>query len=267
MKKIWSSVLIVFNMLLLSACGMVYYDDTKENAAYNEAIHDLFEAVDQKDSDAIFQLFSKEARSQIPNLDEKVEDLLSVYSGPTDDIGNDELCIGSAHYEKGKSQKAAENTCLIRSRDQYFFVNMEVVYESDDPKQKGITRLKFYTVDEYYLGNEDPLEDYELKVYAKRKANRDLCCVDKKTLEYFPSENQMDINDVKDFLKQSDSFSEFNSDFGQPNACWEDAYYYYKLSNDRYLRVSYKQNSGRIDSVWIVDYYHPIEMVYYKKLD
>jgi len=58
MKKVAILLICVLCLLTLSGCGLVYMDDSKEKTAYNDAITALFDALDERDNEAIYNLFS-----------------------------------------------------------------------------------------------------------------------------------------------------------------------------------------------------------------
>ena len=64
MKKVAILLICVLYLLTLSSCGLVYMDDSKEKAAYNDAITALFDALDERDNEAIYNLFSPYVREQ-----------------------------------------------------------------------------------------------------------------------------------------------------------------------------------------------------------
>ena len=74
MKKISKTIFIVCTIysLTLSGCGLVCLDDSKEKTAYNDAITSPFNALDERDNEAIYNLFSPSVRKQDEDLEEQI---------------------------------------------------------------------------------------------------------------------------------------------------------------------------------------------------
>ncbi len=266
MKRLFCLFFSVLFLLSLCGCGMIYIDDSKEKKAYQDTITALFDALDRKDADAIYNLFSLSVREKDKDLKEQIEKLLSAYKGPTDEIGWDGLLVGGASYEYGEKSKDACTTFPVRSGDIYFWCYLELMYENTaDEKQIGITQLDFYTADECCIFRYDDhakiADSVGLEVYAEKTLEEDVRCIRGWPHKYSPTK-ALNIDDVKDFFKNSNSITDFKTRFGEPNA--EHIYIYYELQQEnekpRYLEIGIDCDS--IYYVSIVDDFKYIETIF-----
>ena len=152
MKKVTNFIICILCLLTLSGCGLVHIDDSKEKTAYNDVITSLYNALDERDNEAIYNLFSLSVREQDEDLAEQIDKLLSIYSGPTDEIGWDGLLGGEASYDDGKHSKNAFTSFPVRSGNTYYWCYLDLMYENTfDDQQIGIVQMDFYTADEYWI--------------------------------------------------------------------------------------------------------------------
>ena len=272
MKLLKSSIctfLCCFLMLSLCSCGMFLVSDSEEQNAYNDTLKSLFNAIDNKDEDAIYNLFSPEVRKKDKNLKEQIKKLITVYSGPTDEIGYDGLLAGEAVYENGETYKDAETSFPIRSGDTYYWCYIKIVYKSTADESKiGITQLDFSTADEaciaYYDDEYVREEDIGLTIYAEQTIQDNIRCIDGKPHKYIETDKELNVDDVKEFLKSSKNFKDFQNKFGKPN--FENIFCYYSLpkqnGKNQYLEIGFNDYDFTIYGVHIVDDFKYIETVF-----
>lgn len=267
MKRLLCLLLSILFILSLCSCGMLYIDDSKEKKAYKDTITVLFNALDNKDADTIYNLFSPSVREQDKDLNEQIEKLLSEYKGPIDEIGWDGLLAGGASYEYGEKSKNAYTTFPVRSGDTYYWCYLDLMYENTfDEKQIGITQLNFYTADEYciirYDDNANIDDSVGLEVYTEKTLDTDIRCINGWPHKYSSTTKALNIDHVNNFLKNSDNFTEFKNQFGEPNA--ENIYAYYNLQQEnekpRYLEIGVDDDS--IHNIGIVDDFKYIETIF-----
>ncbi len=267
MKRFICLLTALLFLISLSGCGMVYIDDSKEQKAYRETVDSLFNALDDKNEDAVYQLFSPFVRENDKDLKSQIENLLSVYSGPTDEIGWDGLLGGGGTFEEGKKENNAETTFPVRSGDTYFWCYLKITYENTfDETKIGITQLDFYTEDEYcilrYDKNAKVQDSYGLEVYAEKTIEEDIRCIEGWPHKYNSETKELDIDAVKKFFKTSNSFSKFETTFGKANA--ENIFTYYTLPQEngkhRYLELG--TTDDEIYRACIVDDFSYIETVF-----
>ncbi len=267
MKRLICLLLSAFFIISLCSCNMIYIDDSKETKAYKDTITALFDALDNKDADTIYNLFSLSTREQDKDLKEQIEKLLSVYKGPMDELGWNGSLAGGGLYETGRKRKNASTTFPVRSGDTYYWCYLDLMYENTfDEKQIGITQLDFYTADEYCIFRDVDhakiVESVGLEVYAEKTLDADIRCINGWPHKYSSTTKALNIDDVKDFLKNSDNAADFKARFGEPNA--ENIYTYYELQQEneksRYLEISIDGDS--IYYVTIVDDFKYIETIF-----
>ncbi len=267
MKRVAIFFVCIFCLLTLSGCSLVYVDDSK--AAYNDAIASLFNALDERDNEAIYNLFSPSVREQDEDLEDQIDKLLSIYAGPTDAIGWDGLLGGRASYDDGKHSKNAFTSFPIRSGNTYYWCYLDLMYENTyDVQQIGIVQMVFYTADEYcILEYDDNLkmdDSVGLTVHADATIDNEIRCISGHPYMYSTSTESLNISDISNFFKTSNSFSEFTKQFGFPNA--ENIYFYYELpiesGEHRYLQI--EMHNDTIYGAAVVNEFEYLETIYAK---
>lgn len=266
MKRAVTIFICALYLLSLSGCGLDT-GVTKEKTACNDTITSLFNALDERDTDAIYYLFSPSVRQQDEDLEGQIEKLLSNYAGPTDEIGWDGLLGSSASYEDGKHSKSAFTSFPIRSGNNYYWCYLVLMYENTyDNQQIGIVQMDFYTADEYcilrYDDNIKFAESVGLTVHADAKIDSEIRCIGGYPYMYSSATEPLNIGDIKNFFKTSNDFSEFTKQFGCPNA--ENIYCYYELPTEngecRYLQIG--THNGTIYGATVVNAFENIETIY-----
>ncbi len=268
MKRIVAVFLVVSYLFGLCSCEVMeilYREDT----AYCEAITSFFAALDQKDKKALLALFSPAVQEQDDDLGEQIDQLLSVYPGPTDEIGWDELLTSGGSRYDGERISDADAIFPVRSGDTYYWCYLKLMYENTvDESQIGITQVDFYTADEYCIFRYDPgaklSDEAGLSVHAEQTLEEEVRCIAGMPHKYTPCEEPLDIAEIKKFFETSNRYSEFTAHFGQPNACH--IFYYYELpvknGQTRYLEIGTNDDNGTIYGADIVDDLRYIETVF-----
>ena len=267
MKKVAILLICVLYLLTLSSCGLVYMDDSKEKTAYNDAITAFFDALDERDNEAIYNLFSPYVREQDEDLEIQIDKLLSIYAGPTDEIGWDGILGGEQSYDDGDHSKNAFTSFPIRSGNTYYWCYLDLMYENTyNDKQIGIVQMDFYTADEYcileYDDSKKIVDSVGLTVHADSTIDNEIRCIKGHPYIYSTSAKTLNVDDVRNFFKTSNNYSEFTNQFGPPNA--ENIYCYYELpienGESRYLQIGTHNDS--IYGATIVNEFEYIETIY-----
>jgi hypothetical protein len=267
MKRV--AILCFTSILLISLSGCRYISMVleKDKTAFNDTITALFLALDEGDSEAIYNLFSPSVRKQDQDLKEQIEQLLSIYEGPVEKIAWDGLGGRSNSYNHGTHHNTIFATFPVRTGNTYYWCYMDLMYENTyDSQQIGITQLDFYTADEFCIKSYDPdwkmVESVGLTVHADATIDCEIRCIDGYPYMYSTSTKPLNLRDVKKFLRTSDSYSEFTELFGEPNA--EQIFCYYELATEsgeaRYLQISEYENT--IVYACVVNEFEYIETVY-----
>ena len=145
MKKTFAIFLLTVCLFLTSSCRSFFADEERE--IYHKTVDALFAAAADKNAEAIYDLFSPSVQKECADLEEKIEEFISIYSGPVQKIG-DILLAGGASYDNGKSCKNAYGTFPVFSNGDYYWFYLDLMYENTfDESQTGITQLDFYTAD------------------------------------------------------------------------------------------------------------------------
>jgi hypothetical protein len=267
-KKFWVILIAVTVSLSLSGCGILMMRENWEKTTYEDAITDLFSALDRGDRHGVKALFSAYVREQDADLDDDIEKLFSVYQGPVDEVGWDGLLAGSYSSHFGQRESSVYAHFPVRCADTYYWCDLEIMYENSlNPLQIGVTQLSFYTADEWCINAYDDdaiwCDEAGLSVFADRTVDEEIRCIDGNPYKYRRSEKPLDLQEVRNFFKKPKLFPAFAAQFGEPNA--EDFFAIYELQPEngeaRYLEISYDE-LGRIYSACIVDQFGYLETIY-----
>ena len=127
--------------------------------------------------------------------------------------------------------------------------------------------MDFYTADAYCTLEYDNLKIVDavgLTVHADATIENEIRCINGHPYMYSASTKALDIDEVRKFFKGSNSFSEFEQRFGQPNA--KNIYCYYELPIEngecRYIQIG--TDNETIYSATIVNAFEYIETIYRK---
>ncbi|MBQ8408539.1 MAG: DUF5104 domain-containing protein [Clostridia bacterium] len=247
MKALKSSIICILLLtislsFLLTGCNID--TQSKERRIYEESIETFFTALDGQDFSALKSLFSRAVIQSDDDLDEQIHKLMSIYPKDETKIFCDGLLGGDYKQEYGKCMSTVYTTFPIVCDGEYFWVYYELVYEDDFSEENiGISRVFFYTADEYCIAFHDDSwklpKDMGLLVYADRKVENEIRAINKFPYEFIPIARKIDISDVEAFLKLNKNLSDFTKEFGEPNAKDSNRYYYEIESEDavRYLVI------------------------------
>lgn len=264
MKRFAVFVACILYLLTLTGCGSNFSLPSKEKTAYQNTMTALFTALDEADSETVYNLFAPSVQNQ--ELEVQIDKLLSVYTGPTDEIGWDGLLAGGASYSNGKHIKNSFSTFPIRSGNTYYWCYMDLLYENTyDEQETGITQLDFFTADEYCILKYEELKIADttgLTVHADDTLEADIRCISGHPHIYSSLTKPLKLEDVTVFFNESNSFSGFKAQFGEPNA--ENIYCYYELpaegNEQRYLQLLI--DNDEICNATVVNTFEYIETIY-----
>lgn len=292
-KHIWSKLIAGILMLTigLTCTGCVDYEwvrdllqaakqetmdephESYEEKTYNTAVDEFFAAVDAGDKDAIKGMFSKHVQAEVPDLDEKIDELLAFYTGPTDRCGrNGGLVHGKYSSDRGVHTSSVDTVFPVLSNGTYYWCRFELMYENDeDEDQIGITSVIFFSDDDYLdlRYDEDDSrkvpEDIGLHIYNECSLDCEIQSIEGYPEQYTAIERDLDEEDIREFLEKSHSYGDMVEEFGEPNA-HSYSYHYYELPEEegkpRYLGVSLQEDEDEIRSVWICDDFKWLSLVY-----
>jgi hypothetical protein len=235
-----------------------------------ETIEAIFTALDAGDADALYDLFSAEAKAGDPELEADIARMMEVYKGPYVTHGFDGLLGGSAHFEQEGSTYSIFTSTPIEAGDTYYWIYLNYTYQCDpNPANIGITELEFFTADEWCLELYDEESTRQpsrgLTVYADKTLDSPWRCIYGTPLLYTDRE-AVDLLEAKAQIEENDSYAAFVKRFGEPAASY--IYRYYPLPDEngepRWLCLGYDDREGYDDSIhtaYIVDRFVYLDML------
>ena len=227
MKRILGIILCIICLFSIGGCGSLFVDN--ESEIYSKTVYEFLDALDNKDTSAIYNLFSASVQKDCNNLKEKIEELVLLYKGTTERIGDISSLAGDASYEDGNVCKNAYTTFPIFSNGKYFWIHLDLMYENTlDENQIGITKLDFLTADAYYdiwSSENHQEENIGLNIFNKNVKNYNIISINNYPYNYIKTK-KLNLDEVKSFFKNSTSMNAFIEKFGQPSSSDEFGYIY-----------------------------------------
>jgi len=247
-----------------SGCGSSYLKN--EEKIYLEKVEAFFDALEKEDVPKIKSLFTQEVIENDTDLDDEIAKMISVYPNSKTTIITSSLpCMMEVQTDEKGRYVYSPGTCVpVICDGEYYWVYVELTYTEGTPIDSiAIKYLYFYTGDEYYIRfREDSPTDIGLVVFAEQTSESRIVCINTIPYEYTPTDREIDVNKVKDFLKSSKDLGKFKEEFGLPNAASESDYFYeisgealkylcVRTENDKIVLVGYVDASGdRWEQVW-----------------
>lgn len=239
MKKLVAILLCITCLFSIGGCHFDIVDEEQE--IYSKTVNDLLAALDAKDTNAIYNLFSVSVQNEDKNLKEKIEGLIAIYDGPKEEIGDISCRASEATQENGYVWKNTYTTFPVLSNGEYYWFCLDLMYENTlDENQIGITQLDFYTADAYYefWSGEDKQQDNKgLNIFDKKVDEYHIISINNYPYDYCDTE-PLNIEEVKLFLETSTSIEAFADKFGKAASRDESAFVYSLPEQDgeeRYL--------------------------------
>lgn len=264
-KLLTLTSLLVTAALCLTGCGPIgslFMDlsyTSREDAVYCDTVEAFFEALERGDAEGVRTLFAPQVRDNDPDLDQKIQALIGLYSGPTDTNTCADSNLGG-HYSTEDGHRTAQvySTFPVISDGGYYWWTFRLCYVNDaDEDRVGLTQVVFYTAEDYCLCRYDESwqapEEEGLILCAEGTLDGEVRAVDGYPYRFAPTNTPLDPADVKEFLKTSDSYEAFTARFGQPQAVH--IYTIYELlpedGQPRYLQLG--TDGKTIHSAAVVD--------------
>lgn len=289
MKKrfLFLSILLVFGCLECSGCtpaeNILSYVKSRatdepyvsyEERVYNEAVDEFFAALDARNEEKIFNLFSPYVRENDEDLKEQIERLLEVYPGPTDVCKRDGgMLAGSYANDHGMGSSEVSSSFQVVSNGNNYWCWFKLMYENDfDKKKIGISEVDFFTEDYYCaIRYDEEGADYTkgpgLSVLSDYPIAGEIRAIAGYPYKYTQTERVLNQQQVLDFFGHSNKYSDFVEQFGKPNA--ENISYIYELPSEngeqRYLKLGVDEREDTIFSAYIVDEFDYISTLWTRK--
>lgn len=150
MKKTFSTVCIVIVMsillLTLTSCGDNLFQRLIQRTSPQEIIaKNVCDAIANRDSQKLYQLFSEEVKMNVPDLKEKTDKLLETYGKDSLEIQTRELSGGS-DYHSGEKQSYETTLVTVTTSETEYYLNLNMCIEdTEHPENEGIKRIFVYT--------------------------------------------------------------------------------------------------------------------------
>ena len=150
MKKVFviSAIVIVMSILLLTmtSCGDNPFQRLIQLTSPQEIIaKNVCDAIANRDSQKLYQLFSEEVKMNVPDLKEKTDKLLETYGKDSLEIQTRELSGGS-DYHSGEKQSYETTLVTVTISDTEYYLNLNMCIEdTEHPENEGIKRIFVYT--------------------------------------------------------------------------------------------------------------------------
>ena len=189
----------------------------EEQEIYIQTMESLFARLDQRDAQGIYDLFAPSVQSE--ELEAQIQELLSVYPGPTEILGPVPPLQGENSFESGERASAVCGTFPLFSNGQYYWCYFELMYENTvDENQIGITEMHFFTDAAYYevwSGDDCWAEEKGLNLHIKDVEEYNIICINTYPYDYHPGKT-VALEDAKRFFETSTSMADFINQFGEP---------------------------------------------------
>lgn len=240
MKKAIAALLCAAFLFCFSGCELSYI--SKDRQLYSNAVTELIVALDEKDADALYSLFSPNVQAECTDLKDKIQTLFSFFTGPTKEIGDYSSIAVEESVEYGDEKTNAYTTFPVLAGGEYYWLYLDVILENDfDESQIGITQLDVCTADAYYefWTSADMQESVKgLNIFSKKTDGYSIIPINNYPYNYRPVD-ALKPEDVKAFFKTSTSLKEFAARFGKPAAKDEFGYIYTLPDQDGEKRYLY----------------------------
>ena len=236
---------------------------SREEQIYIVTAESFLDAVAREDRAAVRALFSENVRETDEDFDAQLDLLFEADLDASAFWDRDDIQLqGSYRHDDGRHAAVVQDTFPIRDRGRYYWCSLELTYTDDfDPGEVGITALAFYSA-EYYCALLYEAADAEwpagsgLDVRTAYPADGDIRAAGGSPYRFENDTPPLEEDAVRDFLGQTDSFSEFCAHFGAPNAA--QVYYIYALQSDAdeaplYLQLTVVEETDTIYTAAVVD--------------
>lgn len=254
MKKAIAALLCTIFLFCFSGCELSF--TSKDQQLYNKAVTELVAALDSKDADALYNLFSPAIQAECADLKDKIQMLFSFYASPTEEIGDYSSIAIEESVEYGDEKTNGYTTFPVLAGGEYYWLYLDVVLENDfDKNQIGISQLDVCTADAYFdfwSGGKLQQLVNGINIFDKKTDGYSIISINNYPYNYRPTE-ALKLEDVKAFFDASTSLKEFVARFGKPAAKDEFGYIYPLPDQDgekRYLYLGCEGTAILYSEIW-----------------
>ncbi len=253
-----------------------YLSIGSEEDIYNQTVDDFFQALDERDKEALKDMFAPSVRKKDKALDENIDRLLECYSGPTDICKRDGGMVhGSYDNDHGKGSAEVDSGFPVVSNGKYYWCDFALMYKNDwDKDEIGIKEVRLATMEyecqaRYAYAAEsragmmdkggDDSDESALLVLTECSIDCEVRFIGGYPEKFTPIDRGLSQAQVEEFFQTSYSYSEFVKEFGEPNVSggFTGGTYVYELSDEgdepRYLDITLDNDDDTIFSAWVVN--------------
>lgn len=220
-------IMLLFSFCVgIGGCGKVFWtssnrfpDSRNEGEIFQQTANGFFQAVDNRDKEAIKELFAPNVVKKDRDMDDMIEFLFDVYQEPTDSLDIEQSCAGSYSNDHGTETKEIENWFPVVSGDKNYYCHMTIVYQDDeDLDNVGIKDLVFLSEKEEC--NEDAVWPEGNGLHVIKDSNKEYLT---RRIGYYPNvytpmDRTITVEEILTFLEDNDDWDTFVRQFGEPNS-------------------------------------------------
>lgn len=198
---------------------------------YDETVFNVVSALDNGDKTALKEMFVDKTRN-LPDFDEKIDYLFSLYNVKHSKIGDYTLSRGSGSIRYGVKICSEQSIFPIMLNDEYYYIYINVsCIDESNPENEGITSFGFYSAQDHYLNIEKeidiPRPEFDVIISTDHADEFEYIVVGERPYKIISDTAPLSKIDVLDFLSETNSSKLFVDRFGAPIAEDDLGKYYY----------------------------------------
>jgi len=144
MKKALLIIEVILLMFTLSACSGHYKILFNERAEADKIAQQVVTAIENKDEQALLELFSEQALSEADDLDEGITYTFDLYQGECLEI-EDGFLITNIHYEYNNNMRQVQAQYKITTTKGVYWLYFDyTLIDEANPEAEGIYTIWFY---------------------------------------------------------------------------------------------------------------------------
>ncbi|WP_346907102.1 DUF5104 domain-containing protein [Faecalicatena orotica] len=220
-------IMLLFSVCIgIGGCGIVFRtsssrfpDSSNEEEIFQQTASDFFQAVDNRDKEAIKALFAPNVVKKDRDMDDMIEYLFDVYQEPIDSLDIEQGCSGSYSNDYGIETKEINKWFPVVSGDKNYYCYMTIVYlDDEDQDNVGIKDLVFLSEKEEC--NEDTVWPEGNGLHVIKDSDKEYLT---RRIGYYPNvytpmDRTITVEEILTFLEENDDWNAFVKQFGEPNS-------------------------------------------------
>lgn len=227
---------------------------TQEKDLYDQTVDAFFAALDARDAEGIRSLFAVAVQNHDTELDQQIQALFDLYPGPTDRIYRPNRPNRATQSKEWAFSSYMYSTFPVISNGTHYFCDLCVMDWNDkEPDKVGLISVLFYTEESFCAITDKDLEGYDtdFELLSKERNTVGVHAISEFTVDgevrtinrhpavFTPMDREMDVEEAVAALEKSNLYSDFEVQFGEPNAVSIDIEFSYELPEEngepRYL--------------------------------